>query len=123
MRFFEKRIRRTVAGFTMLEVLAALLIAATAVVYVVASETRSIRTAAETKLYRAASMLAEQKMAEISSGVETGVSGAFEDMSGFRWEVSSMPWEGGGDLRVVVVVVAYPTPDGPGSVDLEQVMK
>ena len=111
-------------GFTLIEVLAALLIASTALMYLIMSETDDIKKAAGTRALRRATILASEKMAELAAGVEGGVNGDFEDAAGYSWTASTEPFAGAGSgCRKVTLIVSYTTQGEAKSVVLERVME
>jgi type II secretion system protein I len=104
MRQPRKRPSNNAAAFTLLEVLAALAIAAGALAYLLVAETDGIRKASGTREQRSAAMLAEQKLEEISAGIEKEDSGSF-DGTEFSWTATRAPFTGApGSTRVTLTV-------------------
>lgn len=80
--------RINAAGFALAEVLAAVVIAGTALTVLLLERNRTVQSVAETDSLRLATMLASEKMGEILVGEETAGAGAFPQHDGYRWEVS-----------------------------------
>jgi prepilin-type N-terminal cleavage/methylation domain-containing protein len=74
-------------AFTLLEVLAALAIAAGALTYLLVTEAEGARRVSRTRNIRTAAMLAEQKIAEIAAGIEKETNGSFEGTA-FSWSAT-----------------------------------
>ncbi len=78
-------------GFTLLEVMVAISIIAIALTAVLGSQSQSLSIASEAKFNTTATLLAQQKMAEISSGYSQDLSsdsGDFGDeFPNYRWEL------------------------------------
>lgn len=78
-------------GFTLLEVMVAVAIIAIALTALLGSHSQSVSLAGEAKFYTTASLLAQQKMAELElAGFDDLVNdrGDFgEEFPGYRWEV------------------------------------
>jgi prepilin-type N-terminal cleavage/methylation domain-containing protein len=110
-------------GFTLLEVMASVVIIGVAMTVVMTDRNESVRRVAITENMRTATMLAQQKMSEIVLGTESGTSGDFEDYAGFSWEIEQssedMLQENGqtASLNGIVLVVAYPA--GMGHAELK----
>ncbi len=79
-------------GFTLLEVMIAIAIMATALVAVLASQSQSLSLASEAKFNTTAALLAQSKIAEIEAASPEDVvsdSGDFgEDFPNYRWELT-----------------------------------
>ena len=86
-------------GFTLLEVLAALLIAAVALAYLLESQIAGIRLANATRELREATLLAKAKMQELAAGIESAEAGAFEGRERWAWEARRE--EGKANTRIV----------------------
>jgi general secretion pathway protein I len=87
----DRRRRCTHRGFTLVEVMVALVIISIAMVTLLSTHAISARTYAEAKALAACSMLAQQKLAELEAGElppagET--SGGFEDNENYQWTLS-----------------------------------
>jgi general secretion pathway protein I len=80
------------SGFTLLEVMIALAIIATALIAVLGSQSQSLSLASETKFSTTAIFLAQHKMAELEAEDPTGLSadsGDFgEDFPGYQWSLT-----------------------------------
>ncbi len=80
------------SGFTLLEVMVAMAIIATALTAVLGSQSQSLSLASEAKFRTTAAFLAQGKMAEIEAEKAdnlTSDSGDFgEEFSGYRWDLS-----------------------------------
>ncbi len=76
------------AGFTLLEVLASVVIAGTALTVLLLERNRTVQLVSETDAMRLAAMLASEKMGEIAVGTETAGSGTFQQREGYSWSVS-----------------------------------
>jgi general secretion pathway protein I len=110
------------AGFTLLEVMVALAIIATALVAVLGMQSQSLSLASETKFTTTAIFLAQHKMAELEAqGPEelSDDSGHFgEDFPGYHWslsvsDVTSVEPENASDyLRQLDLTVSWGE-DGP----------
>jgi general secretion pathway protein I len=99
-------------GFTLLEVLASVVIVGVALSVLVLERNRSVGRVGHTDRLRLATMLAQEKLNEILIGEEASGSGVFEDYSGFTWEsVEGSETFGDSDrsvnLTVVEVTVSY----------------
>ena len=119
-RSFRKS-RRSRRGFTLLEVLAALLIAGIMLTYLLQSETDSIRSANRTRDLRAATILAQAKLQELVAGIEGEGAGSFEDRPGWRWMATREPYTGGPGAEKVVLLVHYTAGGRLATLRLEQV--
>jgi len=111
------------AGFTLIEVLAALLISAVALTYLLQSETASVRMASRTQELRQATILGSAKLQELIAGVETADSGDFEAREGWSWEAGRESFEGGFGTERVVLTVYYTSTGIERSLILEQVVR
>jgi len=106
----SKRLRLSkvrLGGFTLIEVLAALLIAAVAVAYLVGSEVESARTAGKAQALRRALLLAEAKLNEVVLGEEAALSGTFEEPENWSWEVEHTTVPEAFGARKITVTVHY----------------
>jgi prepilin-type N-terminal cleavage/methylation domain-containing protein len=113
-------VRRRAAGergFTLLEVLLALLITATAIAMLQAISNGSLKDAAETGKVRVAKMLLRSKLEEILAGIETGTGGEFEGYPGYSWEAREEELQAGEQesVRAIEVTIRYPTLRGAGN--------
>jgi prepilin-type N-terminal cleavage/methylation domain-containing protein len=112
---------RSDRGFTLIEVLAALLIAAVAITYLIQSETTSVHTANVTRDLREATLLGNAKLGEIIAGAENNAAGDFEERENWRWEASREPFEEGFGTALYVVTVYYTSAGRNVSLTLQQV--
>jgi len=130
--------RRGERGFTLVEVLVAVLIVATTISVLQTISGATLKTAVETNRIRIAKMLLRQKAEEIAAGVETSSGGGFDGFPGYEWESSDVETpvttdDGSGNqpeaVRTITVTVRMPslaaspdefqpdpnsTEDGPG---------
>ena len=111
---------RNKGGFTLLEVLAALMVAGVALTCVLEIEIQAQRNAGRARAYRLALSLARSKLHEVVSGVETAGSGEFPDMDGWTWSVERAPFPGRPGISRVVLEVRFPGGKGERSVKLEE---
>ncbi len=111
------------AGFTLLEVLAALLIASVALTYIISSETESIRRSAATRDLREATALAKEKLMEIVAGAEGADSGDFEGRKGWSWHAVREPAPDAFGLEKLEVTVRYATHGREETVVLEELCR
>ena len=118
----NRRRIRPAAGFTLLEVLAALLIAATALAYLLQSEASSLRGASLTCDLREAAMLGAAKLQELVAGAEGEASGSFE-REGWSWSAAREPYPGGPGLERIVLTVVFFTSAGERTLRLEQLAR
>ena len=112
---------RSDRGFTLIEVLAALLIAAVAITYLIQSETTSVHTANVTRDLRSATLLANAKLGEIIAGAENAASGDFEERENWRWEAFREPLAEGFGTARYVITVHYRSVGTDATLTLEQV--
>jgi len=117
------RKRRIEAGFTLLEVLAALLIGAVALTYLISSETESIRRSSSTRDLREATTLAKGKLMEIVAGAESADSGDFEGRPGWSWEIAREPAPDAFGLEKVILTVRYLSRTRQETVVLEELCR
>ncbi len=98
-------------GFTLLEILLAVLIVASAIVALQAIGNAALRTSVETGKVRIAKTLLRAKAEEIAAGIETGTGGPFEGFPGYSWEVREQMLQAGEQetVRAIEVTVRYPT--------------
>jgi prepilin-type N-terminal cleavage/methylation domain-containing protein len=111
-------------GFTLLEVMASVVIIGVAMTVIMADRNESVRRVIVTDNMRTATILAQQKINEIALGLETGTSGDFEEHSGFSWSTEvvaadllsedSQPGSG----EKFILTVTYPTGSGNAQVAL-----
>ena len=97
---------KKMSGFTLLEVLAAVLIVGTALSVLVLERNRTVSRVGDTDRLRLATLLAQDKMGELILGEETGGSGSFENYEAFTWEVVEGS-ETFGDGDTVVTLRVY----------------
>ncbi len=110
-------------GFTLLEVLAALLIASVALTYIISSETESIRRSAATRDLREATALAKEKLMEIVAAAEGSDSGDFEGRPGWSWQAAREPAPDAFGLEKLVVTVRYASHGRQETVVLEELCR
>jgi general secretion pathway protein I len=110
-------------GFTLIEVLAALLIAAVALTYLLQSETASIRISNAARDLREATLLAKMKLAEIVAGAEGETSGSFENRPEWSWDSTREPVSEPIAMTKVIVKAAYRSAGQDQTVSLEQIIE
>jgi prepilin-type N-terminal cleavage/methylation domain-containing protein len=115
--------RSNAHGFTLLEVLAALLIAAVSVTYLIQSETASLRMANGTRDLRDATLLGQAKLQELAAGLETGAAGDFEERQDWTWEALRETVPEGFGTQKIVLTVHYVSMGTPRLVTLEQLVR
>ncbi len=115
---FRKRNER---GFTLLEVLAALMVAGVALTCILEIEVQAQRNAGRARAWRKAVTLAESKLQEVLAGLEPGTSGDFPGMEGWTWSATREPFPGRPGLFRVVLEVRFPGGKGGRVVKLEEV--
>jgi general secretion pathway protein I len=104
-----------VRGFTLIEVMVALVIMAVALTTLLATHVMSTRDYAEAKAMTISSLLAEQKLAELQAAEEPPEpgeqSGIFEDNENYRWvlTVNETSLE---ELRELILEVSLLPPEG-----------
>lgn len=107
------------SGFTLLEVVFAVTIAATALIALQATVSGSILSAGDSINRRAAREMARAKLEEILAGVsDADGGGTYEDRPNFEWKASSKPmeltWPEGTtppEIKVVTLELTYPKLD------------
>jgi len=102
------------SGFTLLEVMAAIVILGVSLTAIMTDRNESIRRVAVTDSMRTATMLAQQKMNEIVLGLEVASSGDFDGFANFSWRIE----ETGNDFKIgeepidgenwISLIVIYP---------------
>lgn len=104
------------SGFTLMEVLVALLIVATTVAVLQDVSSATLKDAIETNRVRVAKMLLKTKLEEIEKGIETATSGDFRayygtSYPGYEWEMAEASQPVGKEeaVRAIMVTVRYPT--------------
>lgn len=116
-------VARAERGFTLMEVLVALLIVAMAVSLMQSMASDGIDLAIETNHKRVAKMLLHQKAEEVIVDYETSTSGSFDGYPGYEWLVSTtdvpVGEEGEASIRLVTVSVRYPSLYGSDETELE----
>ena len=101
----RKKARSTRGGFTLLEVLAAVVIVGVALSVLALERNRTVDRVGKTDRLRLATVLAQNKLHELLFEEETAGSGTFEDHEGFAWEVVEGTQEfGDGDQQVTLAV-------------------
>lgn len=78
-------------GFTLIEVLVALGIAASSLVLLMSANHAAMRQSLRAQEHTRIEDLTEVKASEIKTGIETGLNGQFADMPGWTWAVSRSP--------------------------------
>lgn len=116
-------------GFTLLEVMASVVIIGVAMTVIMTDRNESVRRVVVTDNMRTATMLAQQKTGEILLGLENSTGGEFEEYPGFSWSIEeassdmmqedSQPGTGEG----ITLEVTYPTGPGQAQVVLNMLRK
>lgn len=75
-------------GFTLIEVLVALGIAASSLVLLMSANHAAMRQTIRAQEHLQVDDLIDAKISEIKTGIELGSSGQFADLSGWSWSVS-----------------------------------
>ncbi len=102
--------------------MASVVIIGVAMTVIMTDRNDSVRRVAVTDCMRTATMLAQQKMAEIVLGMEAGASGDFEGYKGFSWRLEDTTTqvmqgeEQSGTLDKTSLIVTYPA--GPAQREL-----
>jgi type II secretion system protein I len=78
-------------GFTLMEVIVALGIAATALILLLSSNNESLRRGINARQRETVEWLAESKLNELACGAETSRQGSFAGQPGLAWEASVEP--------------------------------
>lgn len=115
------RVPHTARGFTLLEVLAALLIAAVAITYLLESQIAGIRLANATRELREATVLAKAKMQELAAGIESAEAGTFEDRERWAWEARREEVPEALGMAKIVLTVTYFSAGAERTLVLEQI--
>jgi len=110
-------------GFTLIEVVAALLISAVALTCILQSETWSVRSASRTADLREASILGGAKLQELATGAETEASGSFSTREDWSWEAAREPVEGGFGAERITITVTYGHGGSRKTLQLEQIVQ
>ncbi len=113
--------RRRTAGFTFVEILAALTFIAIVLPVVLRGLSLATATAGQVRQVAQATALCDNRMAELSSLPDIiqypSLSGEFPEMPGYRWESELLDWQDSG-LKELVVRVKWDTPRGERTVEL-----
>lgn len=117
----RRRGERRAAGFTLMEVVFAVAIVATALIALQATVAGSIQSAGSSVNRRAAREECRAKLEEILAGVESPDGGGdFEDRPGFTWSARTeeltvgMPEKATEVVQVVIIEVQFPVFSGGG---------
>jgi len=111
-------------GFTLLEVMASVVIVGVAMAVIMTDRNETVQRVGITNNMRKATMLAQQKMSEIILGLETGSGGTFEDREAYSWRIVEQAGDGldetgtAGSAQMIAVSVTYPRGKGQGEVTL-----
>ncbi len=99
-------------GFTLVEVLMAMMIVATTIAGLMYRVDASLSTAGDTNFLRIAKMLLRAKMGEVIAGVEAGTNGSFEDQGfpAYTWDVVVQPVQVSQDESALQVTVSVHHP-------------
>lgn len=110
-------------GFTLIEVVAALVISAVTLTCLLQSETWSVRSAGRTADLREASILGGAKLQELAAGVEAEASGSFSTREDWAWEATREPVEGGFGAQRITLTVTYVHGGSRNTIQLEQIVQ
>jgi prepilin-type N-terminal cleavage/methylation domain-containing protein len=110
-------------GFTLLEVLAALLVAAVAITFLLGNQLESIRLVGATRELRDATVLAKAKMQELAAGIETADAGEFEGREKWRWETRREQVPEALGLTKLTLTVMYYSAGAERTLELEQLVQ
>jgi prepilin-type N-terminal cleavage/methylation domain-containing protein len=111
-------------GFTLLEVMASVVIIGVAMAVIMTNRNETVRRVGITDNMRKATMFAQQKVSEILLGLETGSGGTFEGREAYSWKLveqtSDVLGETGqaGSAQIITVSVTYPSASGHGEITL-----
>ena len=108
-------------GFTLLEVLAALLIGAVAIAYLLESQIAGIRLANATRELREATLLAKAKMQELAAGLERAEEGEFEERERWAWAARREEVPEAPGMAKIVLTVTYFSAGAERTLALEQI--
>ena len=110
------------AGFTLVEIMMALMIVATSIAALMIVSTRSLNRAGDTNFLRVAKMLLRAKMGEIIAGTETNDSGSFDDQGfvGYRWEKAQVELMAGDAEKVIQITVGVHHPSMASDDEIQQ---
>ena len=112
---------RGARGFTLLEVMAALLIAAVAITYLLESQIAGIRLANATRELREATVRAKAKMQELAAGIENAEAGGFEERELWAWEARREEVPEALGMAKIVLTVTYFSAGAERTLVLEQI--
>lgn len=113
-------------GFTLLEVLLALVIMVAAIAVVAQGFTAGTRAATDAKSETVAGMLADLKMADLETGeasLTQGSSGTFADHDGYKYKIDVEADAAVSGLTKVTVTVSWGEGDEERSVSLHRLMR
>jgi type II secretion system protein I len=100
-------------GFTLVEVMVALMIVATTCAILQSVSSKTMRSAIETNHLRVAKMLLRAKAEEIAAGAEQSAGGTFDEQGfrGYSWSMMQQALQADDDEVVLQVdlIVRYPT--------------
>ena len=126
MRSYRNRIRAKASragGFTLLEVMAALMIAGVSLTWLLQSQSSSIEGAGRTRDLRQATLLAGAKLRELAAGIEQSPAGELEERPGWRWEVLREAVEGVAGVERLVLTLTYTSLGRPRTLRLERLVR
>jgi prepilin-type N-terminal cleavage/methylation domain-containing protein len=109
-------------GFTLLEVLAALLVAAVAITYLLGSQLNSIRIVSATRELREVTVLAKGKMQELAAGIEAADAGTFEGRDRWNWETRREQVQEALGMSKLTLTVTYFSAGAERTLELEQIV-
>jgi hypothetical protein len=104
--------------------MASVVIIGVAMAVIMTDKNETVQRVGITSNMRKATMLAQQKINEITLGLETGVSGTFEEHEAYSWKVVEETGdvlegeEQAGSAEMIAVTVTYPSGSGQGEVTL-----
>lgn len=110
---FQKAVLNDKSGFTLLEVLVAVVILGSTLAVLLGTVNRNLVLASDSKNLSIARMLAQNKMSEIELAgypSDTNEEGEYEDFPGFKWYLSVVPLNISSletDIKIVKLLVTW----------------
>lgn len=110
---FQKAVLNDKSGFTLLEVLVAVVILGSTLAVLLGTVNRNLVLASDSKNLSIARMLAQNKMSEVELAgypSDTNEEGEYEDFPGFKWYLSVVPLNISSletDIKIVKLLVTW----------------
>ena len=110
---FKNTVLRNESGFTLLEVLVAVVILGSTLAVLLGTVNRNLVLASDSKNISIARMLAQNKISEIELGgypSDATEEGEFEDFPGFKWYLTVLPLNISSletDIKIVKLIVTW----------------